>query len=100
MNSGEDLLRFIPAYIRPVEADSILTTDNMIGCSISANPMEHIKTPTYVYIRGKKRSIWSKPRDNAKSYDKSVGSYCLKGAQSPYRLQILDIPAWLLNLSV
>lgn len=102
MSSGQDLLQIIPAYIRKSVSQFplLLTPQNMIGCSISANPLEHIKTPTYVYIRGKKLSAWQTPKNNVTDYDKTVGRYYLKGVKPPYRLQILDVPTWLLNMAV
>ena len=91
ISSQKDMLQIIPAYVQPYKGQGGVSPYQMLGCSLSVNPLEHIKTPTYLYIRNKKGSAWESISGQKDIYDKTLGSYQLKGATAPFRLQILDV---------
>ena len=94
---GYDKLRLWPEYIEPLTKGVVLKPDQMLSCNISSNPIQHLRTPTCLYIRAKKKSAFSAQANQKPQYWHSKGRYILKGAKSPYRLQVLDVPSWALN---
>ena len=94
------MLKLWPAYIEPVlDVPEIITMQQLLNCSIGANPIEHLKTPTLLYVRGAKFDIWNaKARQQLTTKQSDIlGRYALPGAKPPYRLQTLDIPSWILS---
>ena len=40
--------------------------DEMLNCSMGANPLEHLKVPTLLYVRAAKFDIWNAKQPEGK----------------------------------
>lgn len=94
----QDKLKIWPSFIQRCMSSIQLEPQDMLGCSIASNPMQHIRTPTCIYIRSRLLPAFAK--DQKPGYSPVKGFYALPGASQPYRLKLLDVPNWVLNVVV
>ena len=93
----QDKLKLWPSFVQKLTSGYSLQLQDMLSCSITSNPLSHIRTPTYIYVR----SLLTPAYDGQKAtYARTVGRYALQGASSPYRLKLLDVPGWIVNIIV
>lgn len=89
-----DKLKIWPSFIQKLNKEITLSSQDMLGCSITSNPLSHLRTPTYIYIRARMAAAY---QTGDKEYSRITGRYALQGAKEPYRLKLLDVPSWILN---
>ena len=93
----KDKLKLWPAFIQKLTSSYILLPSDMLSCTVTSNPLSHIRTPTYIYIRSKLTAAYDV---NKTQYSRVMGKYKLQGATQPYRLKLLDVPGWMVNIIV
>lgn len=96
---GYDKIKIWPSYIEAERGGMRhLSAAQMLSCTISSDPLQHLRTPTLLFVRAEKASAWKAQKDSKQQeYQDYMGNYILPGAKAPYRFQVLDIPSWVYN---